>query len=440
VNYEQAIDFIRAVHNNGTKLGLKRNIRLTQLLGNPQNSYKIIHVAGTNGKGSICNMIHDVLVVSGYKTGLFISPHLEEFTERIQINKNPIDRDSLTRITQLVKEKIDIMYEEGYDELTEFEVITAIGLKYFEEQKIDILVLEVGMGGRYDASNVVKDTLVSVVASISLDHTEYLGNTLGEIAFEKAGIIKENSNVVVYPQEEEIINVIKQEAKEKNACYYQADKKKIRKIKSDLTGQTFSYLKTDVFNLPELKINFLGNYQLYNVLTVLQTLEVIKNTGYNITEENIIKGLANCHYAGRFEILCEKPVIILDGGHNINGIEYFSKTVVENFGKKKIVLFYGMLRDKNPESVLDYLMPLCKKVYTVTPNSPRAMNSIELAKLIEKHFELDVTPLIKVDEIFNILENVDKDEVVAFVGSLYMIGEVRTLLKNYLEADSCSMT
>jgi len=439
MNYEQAIDFIRAVHNNGTKLGLERTARLTELLGNPQNSYKIIHVAGTNGKGSICNMIHDVLVDSGYKTGLFISPHLEEFTERIQINKVPIDRDSLTRITQLVKEKIDIMHEEGYEDLTEFEVITAIGFKYFEEQKIDILVLEVGMGGRFDASNVVKDTLVSAIASISLDHTEYLGNTLGEIAFEKAGIIKENSNVVIYPQDDEIVNVIKEEAKKKNARFYEVNKNNIRKIRSDLTGQTFSYLKTDVFNLPDLKINFLGNYQLYNVLTVLQTLEITKNAGYNITEENIIRGLADCHYAGRFEILSESPVIILDGGHNLNGIENFSETVMEYFGEKKIILFYGMLKDKNPESVLDYLIPLCKRVYTITPNSPRAMNSVEMSELIEKHFDLDVTPLNKIDEIVNILENVDKDDIVAFVGSLYMVGEVRSLLKKNIEADSCSM-
>lgn len=431
MNYEQAIDYIRAVHNNGTKLGIERNARLTELLGNPQNNYKIIHVAGTNGKGSTCNMIHDVLVSSGYKTGLFISPHLEEYAERIQINKVPIDRDSLIRITQLVKEKIDIMHEEGYGDLTEFEIITAIGFKYFEEQKIDILVLEVGMGGRFDASNVVQDTLVSVIASISLDHTEYLGNTLEEIAFEKAGIIKENSNVVIYPQEEKIVNVIKEEANKKNAAVFETDIKNIRKIKSDLTGQTFAYLKTDVFNLPELKINFLGNYQLYNVLTVLQSLEIIKKLGYSITEKSITHGLMNCHYAGRFEILSNSPVIILDGGHNINGIEYFSKTIGENFGDRKIVLFYGMLKDKNPESVLSYLIPLSKRVYTVTPNSTRAMNSIEMAELIKKHFSLDVTSLNKIDEVVDILKNVDKDEIVAFVGSLYMIGEIRTLLRKH---------
>lgn len=438
MNYEQAIDFIRKVHNNGTKLGLKRITQLMELLGNPQNSYKIIHVAGTNGKGSTCNMIHDVLMASGYKTGLFISPHLEEYTERIQINKVPIDMDSLIRITSLVNEKIDLMLAYGCSELTEFEIITAIGFKYFEEQKIDILVLEVGMGGRFDASNVVKNTLVSVIASISYDHTEFLGNTLEKIALEKAGIIKENSNVVIYPQTEEIVDVIKQEAKKKNSSIYEVNKNNITKIKTDLMGQTFAYLKTDVFNLPELKINFLGEHQILNALTVLQTLEIVKNLGYNITEKSLAEGLANCRYAGRFEIVSKNPVIILDGGHNINGIEYFYRTVIENFGDKKIILFYGMLKDKNPESVLDYLIPLSKKIYTLTPNSPRAMSSTEMAELIKKHLFEDVTPLNNTDEVINILRNVSKDEIVAFVGSLYMIGEVRTLLRKYLDTEfSC---
>ena len=430
MNYEKAIEYIRAVHNNGTKLGLERTIRLTELLGNPQESYKIIHVAGTNGKGSTCNMIHDVLVASGYKTGLFISPHLEEFTERIQINKIPIDRDSLTRITMLVKEKIDIMHGEGYGEFTEFEVVTAIGFKYFQEQKIDILVLEVGMGGRFDASNAIKDSIVSVITSISLDHTEFLGNTLEQIAWEKAGIIKENSNVVIYPQQEATINVVMNEAKDKNAEIYLADTKSIRKIKSDLKGQTFEYMKKDVFNMPELKINLLGDYQLYNAVTALLALEVIKNSGYQITEESIKNGLAGCRYPGRFEVINENPLIILDGGHNVNGVEYFSKTVSENFKDRKIILFYGMLKDKNPELVLDYLIPISKKIYTLTPNNPRAMSSYELAELIKGHFNVETVSLDSTDEIIDIIKNMDEEEVAAFVGSLYLIGEVRTILKN----------
>lgn len=429
MNYQEAIEFIHSTYKFGSKLGLQNISKLTELLGNPQNSYKIIHVAGTNGKGSTSNMIHDVLMSSGYKTGLFISPYLEEFTERIQVSKKHIEKESLARITNLVKEKIDIMLKEGYNHPTEFEVVTAIGFKYFEEQQIDFLVLEVGLGGRFDATNVVTNTLVSVITSISYDHMEYLGDTLEKIAFEKAGIIKENSNVVIYPQEDIIVNTIKNVAKNKNTQVFETNKKNIEKLKGNLTGQWFKYLKTDIFDLPEIKMNFLGEHQLYNVLTALRALEVVKQLGYNITEEGIIKGLDNCRFAGRFEILQENPVIVLDGGHNINGIEYFAKAVKENFEDNKIILFFGMLKDKNPEDVLPLILPLCKEVYTLTPNNPRAMKSTELADLIKKHSDLKVTPINEYNEIVPILKAIDISEYVAFVGSLYMIGDVRTILK-----------
>lgn len=429
MNYEEALEFIHSTYKFGSKLGLQNITRLTELLGNPQNSYKIIHVAGTNGKGSTSNMIHDVLMASGYKAGLFISPFLEEFTERIQINKTHIDKESLARITSTVKEKIQIMLEEGYNHPTEFEVVTAIGFKYFQEQKIDFLVLEVGLGGRFDATNVVDNTLVSVITSISYDHTEYLGDTLEKIAFEKAGIIKEGSSVVIYPQEENIVRTIKETAAEKNAAVYETDKHNIEKINGNLTGQWFKYLKTDVFNLPEVKINFLGEHQLYNALTALRTLEILKIKGYDISESSILNGLAGCRFAGRFEIVKEAPVIVLDGGHNINGIEYFARAVKENFKDNKIILFFGMLKDKNPEDVLSFILPLCREVYTLTPNNPRAMSSEELAELIRMHSDLKVTPLHDYEQILPEISKISKDQYVAFAGSLYMIGDVRTFLK-----------
>ncbi len=433
MNYQEAIDFIHSTYKFGSKLGLTNIKKLTELLGNPQDSYKIIHIAGTNGKGSTSNMIHDVLMTAGYKTGLFISPYLEEFTERIQINKVHIDKDSLARITSLVKEKIQIMLEEGYNHPTEFEVVTAIGFKYFQEQQIDFLVLEVGLGGRFDATNAVTNTLVSVITSISYDHMEYLGDTLEKIAYEKAGIIKENSNVVIYPQEDNIVNTIVDIAKSRNSNYYLTNKNNIKKTDGNLTGQWFKYLKNDVFNLPEIKISFLGEHQLYNTLTALRTLEIVKLSGYNITEENILEGLRSCRFAGRFEILHENPVIVLDGGHNINGIEYFSKAVKEYFKDNKITLFFGMLRDKNPEDVLRFIVPLCKEIYTLTPNNPRAMKSSDLADLIEKHYDINVTALDNYENIIKIVKSIDKSEYIAFVGSLYMIGDVRTLLrKEYL--------
>ncbi|MFA9422714.1 MAG: folylpolyglutamate synthase/dihydrofolate synthase family protein [Sedimentibacter sp.] len=430
MNYEESLQFIHSTYKFGSKLGLQNITRLTELLGNPQDSYKIIHVAGTNGKGSTSNMIHDVLMASGYRTGLFISPFLEQFNERIQVNKNYISQDSLAKITSLVKEKIDVMLNEGYNHPTEFEVVTAIGFKYFQEQNIDFLVLEVGLGGRFDATNVVKNTLVSVITSISYDHMEYLGDTLEKIAFEKAGIIKQNSQVVIYPQEENIVNVIQKISQEKNAHVYLTNMNDIQKTNGDLTGQWFKYLKTDIFNLPEVKIHFLGEHQLYNVLAALRTLEIVKSNGYNITEESIKKGLENCFFPGRFEILNENPVIVLDGAHNINGIEYFSKTVKENFKNNKIILFFGMLKDKNPEDVLPFIIPLCKEIYTLTPNNPRAMKSEELEQLIKKHSAIKTTSLNNYGEIIPILRNAKKNEYIAFVGSLYMIGDVRTLLRS----------
>jgi dihydrofolate synthase/folylpolyglutamate synthase len=224
MNHKQAIDFIHSTYKFGSKLGLENITKLCELLGDPQNDFEIIHVAGTNGKGSICNMIHDVLVSSRYKVGLFISPYLEEFNERIQVNKCNIDNESLARITSLVKEKVDVMIEEGYNHPTEFEIVTAIGFQYFKEKKIDILVLEVGLGGRFDATNVVDNTIISVIASISYDHMQYLGNTLEEIAFEKAGIIKENSKVVVYPQGDKVLNVVKKQSKIKEAKIFEVNK------------------------------------------------------------------------------------------------------------------------------------------------------------------------------------------------------------------------
>ncbi|MEL7607025.1 bifunctional folylpolyglutamate synthase/dihydrofolate synthase [Sedimentibacter saalensis] len=430
MNYEESIEFIHSTYKFGSKLGLENITRLTELLGNPQDSYKIIHVAGTNGKGSTSNMIHDVLMASGYKTGLFISPFLEEFTERIQVNKHHIDKESLAKITSLVKEKIAVMLEEGYNHPTEFEVVTAIGFKYFQEQNIDFLVLEVGMGGRFDATNVVKDTLVSVITSISFDHMEYLGDTLEKIAFEKAGIIKENSSVIIYPQAENVVKTISDVAEGKNSNVYVVNIKDIEKTRGNLTGQWFNYLKKDVFSLSETKMNFLGEHQLYNVLTALRALEIVKTSGYNVTEESIKEGLFTCRFAGRFEILRENPVIVLDGGHNINGIEYFSKAVKENFKENKITLFFGMLKDKNPEDVLPFIIPLCKKVYTLTPNNPRAMKSEDLASLIREHYEVEVAPLNSYEDTLPILNAAKKEDCIAFVGSLYMIGDIRTLLKN----------
>lgn len=433
MNYKEAIKYISDTYKFGSKLGLDNITKLTELLGNPQEKYKIIHVAGTNGKGSTSNMIHDVLVKCGYNVGLFISPFLQEFNERIQINKNRIGNDDLARITGIVKEKIDIMLSEGYNHPTEFEVVTAIGFKYFEEQNIDFLVLEVGLGGRFDATNVIKHPLISVITSISYDHMEYLGDTLEKIAFEKAGIIKENSNVVIYPQDKNIIDVIKEQAYKKNSKVYETNKNDIEIINSTIEGQKLLYKNNELCNLKEFEISLLGEHQVYNCLCVLKTLELLEQMNYNISKNAIIDGLKNCKFAGRFEIIKHNPIILLDGGHNIDGIEYFSKAIKRYFKDKKIILFYGMLKDKYPEKIIKFLLDISKEIYTLTPNNPkRAMDCKELRNLIlSKSSTIKVTAIENYHDIVPILDKVSSDEIVAFVGSLYLIGDIRTLIKGF---------
>jgi dihydrofolate synthase/folylpolyglutamate synthase len=360
---------------------------------------------------------------------LFISPYLEEFTERIQINKHHINKDSLARITALVNDKVSLMLSEGYDHPTEFEIVTAIGFKYFQEENIDFLVLEVGLGGRFDATNVVEEPLVSVITSISYDHMEQLGDSLEKIAYEKAGIIKAGRPAVIYPQADNIKKVIRDVARSKNSPVYEADKGNIEKTRSDIRGQWFKYLKRDVFDLPEIKINLLGDHQLLNGLTALLTLEIIKKKGYGISPESIIKGFSNCRFPGRFEIVNTSPLIILDGGHNIDGISSFTKTLKDRF-KGKITFFFGILKDKSPEEALELLLPLAKEIYTLTPLSPRALKADELAALIKKHTNIKVIPLDNFEDILPVIKNADKNEIIAFSGSLYMIGSVRTLLRN----------
>ncbi len=431
MNYEQSLNYIHSAYKFGVKAGLENISKLTELLGNPQNKYKIIHVAGTNGKGSTSNMIHDVLVASGYKVGLFISPYLQEFTERIQINKEHISKESLAKITANVKEKVDIMLDMGHNHPAEFEIVTAIGFKYFEEQNVDFVVLEVGLGGRFDATNVIKNPLLSVITSISLDHTQYLGETLEEIAFEKAGIIKENNKVIIYPQAKNITDVIINQAKSKNAQYYLTDKKDIEIIHSNIEGQTLSYLDKSIFNLDEFHINFLGEYQTYNCLTALKVLEILKEAGFAISSESVKKGLSTCKFAGRFEIISKKPIVIIDGGHNIDGVIQFVKTVKHFFGNKKITLFFGTLKDKNPDTSISYLREIADEIYTLTPNNPRAMKSDELAELIsEMHPDIKVLSLKNTNDILSIIDNSQSDRIFACMGSLYMVGDVRSLILN----------
>lgn len=417
MNYNEALNFISESHKFGMRLGLDNMKRLLELLGNPQEKLNIIHVAGTNGKGSTCSFISTILVECGYKVGLYTSPYLETFTERIRINNENIPEEKVANIISLIKEKIDIMIKEGYEYPTEFEIVTAMAFYYYFIENTDYVVLEVGLGGRYDATNVIDKSLVSVITSISLDHTGILGDTLEKIAYEKAGIIKENGTVFVYNQTDIVKNVIKEVCNKKNAKYIEVDFDDVIIKKSDINYQSFDYKK-----YKDIKINLIGEHQIKNSILALNVVEFILD---NVNLDIIKKGIEKTKWAGRIEKLSKSPLFIIDGAHNEDGAKSLQKVLDKNLKDKNMTLIIGMLEDKDIDTVLEILIPYFNKVITTTPNNPRAISCDKLKDKVYK-YNKNVTQVKEIEKAVEYaLENSKKDDVIICAGSLYMIGEVR---------------
>ena len=417
MNYNEALNFISESHKFGMRLGLDNMKRLLELLGNPQEKLNIIHVAGTNGKGSTCSFISTILVECGYKVGLYTSPYLETFTERIRINNENIPEEKVANIISLIKEKIDIMIKEGYEYPTEFEIVTAMAFYYYFIENTDYVVLEVGLGGRYDATNVIDKSLVSVITSISLDHTGILGDTLEKIAYEKAGIIKENGTVFVYNQTNRVKNIIKEVCNEKSAKYIEVDFDDVIIKKSDINYQSFDYKK-----YKDIKINLIGEHQIKNSILALNVVEFILD---NMHLDIIKKGIEKTKWAGRIEKLSESPLFIIDGAHNEDGAKSLQKVIDKNLKDKNMTLIIGMLEDKDIDTVLEILIPYFNKVITTTPNNPRAISCDKLKDKVYK-YNKNVTQVKEIEKAVEYaLENSKKDDVIICAGSLYMIGEVR---------------
>lgn len=431
MKYEEALEYISQTNKFGIRLGLENIGKLLELLGNPQETLNIIHVAGTNGKGSVCSFISNILRESGYKVGLYTSPYLETFTERIRVNGENIPQEDVARIITLIKEKIEVMVSQGYAYPTEFEVVTAMAFYYYSEQKVDFVALEVGLGGRYDATNIITKSLVSVITSISLDHTGILGDTIEKIAYEKAGIIKENGVVLVYDQTDEAKDVIKSVCKEKKAKYIEVNFDNINIKKSDINSQVYDCnVMGEVYN--NLEIMLIGEHQINNSILAMSVLKYLKDTKKldNVSEEYIRKGLITTKWPGRIEKIKESPIFIIDGAHNEDGAKSLAKALDKHFKGKKLTLLIGMLEDKDIDGVLDILMPKFSKVVTTTPNNPRAINSDILKEKILKYVS-DVTSKHEIEEAVNYtLETSNKDDIIISAGSLYMIGTVRTLVNN----------
>ncbi len=425
MDYRETIDWIQSISKFGMKLGLNNIKTLTAAMGSPQDSYKIIHVAGTNGKGSVCAMIASILKEVGYKVGLFISPYLEVFNERIQINGKNISNEDLAELATQVKTIIDDMVLKGCAYPTEFEVDTAMGLKYFEEQGVDFAVVEVGLGGRFDATNVVTP-LVSVITNIGYDHMDILGDTLPKIAFEKAGIIKKGIRVVSYPQGDEVLAVIKNKCRGEDAHLTVVDKSKIKFISASPAGQVFEY-----GDLKNLRISLLGGHQILNAVTAVVAVRALRSCGIVIGSNVIERGLERARWPGRLEIMKTHPYIMIDGAHNPQGAGVLRKAIEDIFEYKKLILILGILRDKDVDGILRILLPLAGEAVITKPVSPRAMAADELNNRVR-----EIRPELKTYCTEDIDAAIDrgidvtgKGDLMLVCGSLYLVGEVRKILK-----------
>lgn len=459
----EAIDYINAHTWSQWKLGLSRTEELLRLLGNPQKSLRFVHVAGSNGKGSTCAMVERILREAGYRTGFYPSPYIEDFRERIQVCGEYITEEALCRITERVRDAADSME----DHPSQFEIITAIGLVYFEEKKCDLVVLEVGLGGIFDSTNVIDAPEVAVITNIGLEHTEYLGNTLSEIARNKCGIIKSGADVVYYENVPEVMDVVRHVCAEKGCPLHIAHYGRIRPVEKSLEGQTFYYLAEEggkpspLFCEEEpLRLALLGEYQLHNAVTALTVVEALLGRGWDIPQKAVCEGLAGVQWPARFEVLSRRPLFILDGGHNPQCAEALAESLGEYLpdsricradGKdtveKKAVFLMGMLADKDYHAVIDIISPFAAGFVCLTPDSPRALPAEKLAaELEERGFsarpcgtaaEGIETALCLAEKSFSEESHAGQDAgralpVVAF-GSLYMAGHVRSVFSSVLQ-------
>lgn len=422
MDYKESLDYINNSSWFGGQPGLERISELLEKLGSPQNGLKFIHIAGTNGKGSCAAMTAAVMKAAGYRTGLFTSPYLYSFNERMQINGRQIENDVLAEVMTRVRTVADGMD----DHPTAFEVMTAAGLLWFSAQKCDIVVLEVGLGGRFDATNVISSPEVTVIMSIGLDHTEILGDTLEKIALEKSGIIKPGCDCVLYNQSEEVEAVIKRVCAEAGAVLHISAGDETEPEFDSLDGQVFTY-KGNSYAIP-----LLGAHQRRNAAVVIEIAEVLRAKGWTIDQSELEHGLYSVFWPARFEVLSDDPYFVLDGGHNPQCASTVVSNLADYFPGVKHVMLVGVLKDKDYEKLFSILNLASDEFFCVTPDNPRALKAQDLADYLAR-FGKPVTVCESIEDgVFSAADRAREiDGMVCAVGSLYIAGEIRSCLGMY---------
>lgn len=423
MNCQQAIDYIHSLLKFGIKPGLERIEALCSSLGNPQDKLKFIHVAGTNGKGSTSTIISNILIKSGYNVGLYTSPYVVDFRERIMYNGLVIEEDELASCVEKVKTAAGSLEDV---EITEFEFLTAVAFVYYEFKKCDYVVLEVGLGGRFDATNVIKAPLVSVITSISLDHTAILGDNVEQIAFEKCGIIKEDCDAVTYMyQDPEALKVIAEICRLKNVNLILPDNSKLRIISETVEGTYAEY--GDIRYLLPLS----GEHMIYNSCTAIEAAYALKKAGLNITDKAVEQGLNSSVMPARCELISKEPLVILDGGHNEDCANAFALFIKKHLSDKKIIMISSMMADKDYDAYLSKVASLSSCFIATKANVPRALSARELQFCAEKYCKNAVSFENPNDAIQYAKELFDKDSALIVCGSFYLAGEVRNTLLNF---------
>ncbi len=426
MNYQETIEKIHSFQRFGSRLGLERMAKLMDILGNPQKKMKVIHVAGTNGKGSVCRYLDWMLRENGYRTGIYSSPYLERFTERIEYNGEEISEEDLVSCAQVVFKGVDEMLAQGLESPTEFELVTAIGFLYFSRKPLDILILEVGLGGRGDSTNIIEEPLATVITSISYDHMSVLGNSLVEIAGEKAGIIKTACPVIFKVDDKAAADLIRETAKSLACDYFDLSNIKAINIEKSLKGYSFTLENTGLGKSFRAELSMIGMHQVDNAICALSVIEVLGERGIiRYERERLKSGLKKALQKGRLEILKESPLVVVDGAHNIAGVKALTQVIREHFSQGKLMLVMGMLAEKEIEPMVKELCAIGGDIVVTEPDNPLRLAVDDLCQAVRKENRQCLAIGNWEEAYAYIEEKMCKYDSIVITGSLYLIGRIR---------------
>ena len=425
MNYEEARAYLNTISAKGNRLGLESTRELLKELGNPQDELKFIHIAGTNGKGSVMTYLDFTLREAGLKIGRYISPVLFCYEEKIQVNGKYIEKEALARLTGKIREAVGAIEKRGGPLPTIFEVETAVSFLYFLENRCDLVLLETGMGGREDATNVVKTTVMEMISSISMDHMEYLGDTIAKIAWNKAGIIKPGTEVVSDMQLPEAMDVIREVCARQGAFLHTVDPAALQDVNYGLTEQRFSYR-----DHTGMTIHLAGVHQIRNAALALEGVDALRRAGYDISEESVRRGFEAARWEGRFQVLRENPCVIIDGAHNPDAAARLMDSVRVLFPERRLIYIFGVFSDKEYDKIIRITAPYADRIYTIeTRDNPRALPAGKLAQAVRA-----VNPNVEcagyLPEAFDLaMERAAPEDVILIFGSLSFLWEAKEYVR-----------